>query len=87
MMPTVAPASMWRSMSERVYSFASFLYLKDTWSKSICPSGITWQGFSGSDRVLVSSKTWLMRRALARDRVSMRNTLDIIMRELTIWST
>ena len=51
------------------------------------PSGTSVAASAGEVRAASSSSTWAMRWALARDRVSSKNTLEISMKEFITWST
>ena len=80
-MPTVSPAAMCSSTPESAFSAASARYLKLTPSKSTRPSATCVSASGGEDSSGSSSSTSPMRRALARERVSMRKMPDIIMME------
>ena len=86
-MPTVCPAGIWSSTPERAYSRAPLWYLKETPSNSTLPSGTSSTASSGESSTIFSSSTSLMRRALARERVSSRNTLEMSIMEFITWST
>ena len=80
-MPTVCPDGMCSSISERAYLRASGLYLNETPQKSMLPSAISFTAPGGDVRATGSSSTSPMRLALASERVSSRNTFDIIISE------
>ena len=80
-MPTVSPALMCRSTPESAYSAASARYLKETPSKSTLPSATSVTAPSGEESAGASSSTSPMRRALARERVSIRKTLEMSISE------
>ena len=86
-MPTVLPAGMCRVTPLRAQAWASLWYLKDTFSKSTLPCSTCATGRLGWGKSTFSSSTWAMRPALARERVSSKNTLEIIIREFITWST
>ena len=56
-------------------------------SNSTLPSGTSSTASSGESSTIFSSSTSLMRRALARERVSSRNTLEMSIMEFITWST
>ena len=87
MMPTVSPARMSKVTSERMYSLASWEYLNQTWSKETAPCS-TWMSLASSSVISgTSSMTSMILVAEARDLVSMRKTLEIIIREFKICMT
>ena len=84
-MPTVIPESMCRFMSARAYLCALAEYLKDTFSKSIEPSGISAAAFSGELREGSSLSTSQIRRADSADIVTITYTTDSIISDISIW--
>lgn len=66
---------------------APLWYLKETPSNSTLPSGTSSTASSGESSTIFSSSTSLMRRALARERVSSRSTLEMSIMEFITWST
>ena len=77
----VCPALICKSTWERASSSASLLYRKETLSKSMLPLEISVFAPLGEESAISSSRTSPIRCALAKERVSRRNTFEIIIME------
>jgi len=86
MTPSVCPGRILRQMSESANSFAVSLYLKDTWSNSTAPLS-TSPSQSPSAMPGASSITSSIRPAEVIERLSIRNTFEIIISEFSICNT